>query len=87
MDVRTILEDEQFDRLFEDNRQRWQLLCVSIGALTAQESGLPIDYQIQRMTEANAKYDGPRNPIGRQRRYAADGDATPWTLAEPGSKS
>lgn len=80
VDVRTILEDEEFDRLFEgENGPRlWQLICVSVGAQLAQQTGLPIDYQIQRMSEANAKYDGPRNPIGRKRRYAAWGDATPW---------
>jgi hypothetical protein len=46
--------------------------------MLAQQTGLPVDYQIQRMTEANAKYDGMRNPIGRRRTYAGGGDATPW---------
>lgn len=82
VDVRTILDDEEFDRLFDGNnqRERWEVICVSVGQMLSLQTGLPIDYQIQRMTEANAKYDGPRNPIGRHRRYAAWGDATPWTL-------
>lgn len=80
VDVRTILGDEEFDRLFGDEpgRRRWAIICMGIGWLLAQQTGLPIDYQIQRQTEANAKYDGPRNPIGRRRTYAAGGDATPW---------
>lgn len=81
VDVRTILEDSEFDRLFGDEpvgRRRWELICLSVAHLLAQQSGLPVDYQIQRLTEANAKYDGPRNPIGRRRIYAAGGDATPW---------
>ena len=84
VDVRTILEDDEFDQLFggDNQRQLWELICVSVGHLLSQQTGLPIDYQIQRMSEANAKYYGPRNPIGRKRRYAAWGDATPWTLGE-----
>ena len=80
VDVRTILDDAEFDRLFdgEGGQRRWELICMSIGTLLAQQTGLPIDYQIQRQTEANAKHDGPRNPIGRKRSYAGLGDATPW---------
>ena len=82
VDVRTILADEDFDRLFGDEvgRRRWELLCLSVGWMLAHQAGLPVDYQIQRMTEANAKHDGPRNPIGIGRTYAGGGDATPrWT--------
>ena len=80
VDVRTILDDEDFDLLFggEAGQRRWALTCLSIGYMLAQQTGLPIDYQIQRMTEANAKYDGRRNPIGMRRTYASGGDATPW---------
>lgn len=83
VDVRTILEDDEFDRLFGDDlgRSRWALLCMSVGWMLATQTGLPVDYQIQRQTEANAKYDGPRNPIGRRRIYAGGGDATPWVTA------
>lgn len=81
VDVRTILDDDEFDRLFGDEagQQRWELLCVVIGQQLSHVTGLPVDYQIQCMTEANAKYDGMRNPIGVNRSYAAGGDATPWT--------
>lgn len=84
VDVRTILEDDEFDRLFgyPNGRPLWELICQSVAFRLAQQTGLPIDYQIQRMTEANAKFDGPRNPIGRKRTYAGGGDATPWAGAE-----
>jgi hypothetical protein len=95
VDVRTILADEEFDRLFACPTDKdgafefhegsplskgsalWSLICVSVGQMLEAATGLPIDYQIQRMTEANEKYDGPRNPVGRgMRTYAGGGDAT-----------
>lgn len=95
VDVRTILADEDFDRLFssptdEDGsfehidgaslgtgQALWSLICRSVAQMLVAQTGLPIDYQIQRMTEANEKYDGPRNPVGRgMRTYAGGGDAT-----------
>lgn len=81
VDVRTILPDEEFDRLFgaEDRNGKalWSLLCCAIGKMLADQTGLPIDYQIQRMTEANEKYQGNRNPVGHGHRvYAGGGDAT-----------
>jgi hypothetical protein len=101
VDVRTILPDREFDRLFgpgllrDDGevdrhhpsgkvpgRALWGLVCMSIGRYLVSATGLPIDYQIQRMTQTNAKYDGPRNPLGMgMREYAGAGDATHWTEA------
>lgn len=69
VDVRTIMEDEAFDKLFPggesgtDSDAFWSLLCESIGAYLAQATGLPIDFQIQRMTEANLMHPGPRNAL------------------------
>lgn len=93
VDVRTILPDHEFDALFrvvERNGQAlWSLMCAAIGQMLAAQTGLPIDYQIQRMSEANEKYQGERNPIGHGGRvYAGGGDATKFTLGEaahPGS--
>jgi hypothetical protein len=78
VDVRTILPDEEFDRLFGDNGAAlWSLVCMSVGRWLADTTGLPVDYQIQRQTEANEKYpNGGRNPIGTGRTYAGGGDAT-----------
>lgn len=81
VDVRTILPDEEFDALFgaqdRNGEALWSLMCAAIGRLLAEQTGLPVDFQIQRMTQANEKFDGQRNPIGAGRRlYAGGGDAT-----------
>ena len=79
VDVRTILGDEEFDRLFRDKPEFWSLLCSSIAMRLVAATGLPIDYQVQRMTEANVKYpDGNRNPLGLHNitTLAGSGDAT-----------
>lgn len=86
VDVRTILPDDEFDRLFcaEDSNGKalWNLLCSAIGRMLAEQTGLPIDYQIQRMTEANEKYPNQRNPVGHGRRdYAGGGDATAFKVS------
>lgn len=87
VDVRTILPDDEFDALFgaEDRNGEalWSLICVAIGRMLTEQTGLPIDYQIQRMTEANEKYPGGnRNPVGHGRRiYAGGGDATKFHSA------
>ena len=85
VDVRTILPDEEFDAVFRLRRDLWGSWCFAVGSWLAMTTALPIDYQVQRRTEANAKYPGPgnRNPLGlgRQRpeyarEYAGGGDAT-----------
>lgn len=86
LDVRTMLDDEEFDRIFGGHPKLWELVCSSIGERLAAATGLPIDYQIQRTTEANAKYDGPRNPVGMGRVYAGGGDATNFADDEPAAR-
>ncbi len=78
VDVRLILDDEEFDAIFGTNRKRWELLSVAIGDYLRQRTGLPVDFQIQRQTEANELHDKPRNPLGMERTFAGGGDATPW---------
>ena len=77
VDVRTILDDQDFDRMFGHSRELWAAFCLGMSAWLVQQTGLPIDYQVQRLTEANDKHDGPRNPLGgRGREFAGGGDAT-----------
>jgi hypothetical protein len=77
VDVRVILRDKKFDRMFPKatvhgdagahDDVRWTFLCSAISHWLTDVSGLPVDFQIQRMTEANAyeKYQGKfRNPLG-----------------------
>ncbi len=67
VDVRAIMMDEDYDRMFPggdggtDSDAFWSLLCIGIGAYLSQATGLPIDFQIQRMTEANAMHPGAGN--------------------------
>lgn len=79
VDVRLILDDAAFAAVCP-TRERWEALCVSFSAYLHARTGLPVDFQIQRMTEANTRHGGrPRNPLGMGRAFAGGGDATPWT--------
>ncbi len=78
VDVRTILDDDTFDAIFGSAPLLWAAFSVGITSWLRQQTSLPIDYQVQRCTEANAKHDGPRNPLGRGRVFAGYGDATPF---------
>lgn len=70
VDVRCIMADEAFDRMFPmqgapQHDARWSLICCAISLWLKQRTGLPIDFQIQRQTEANAEYpDGERSALG-----------------------
>lgn len=69
VDVRIMLDDDRFDALFPGYatwRQRdawWSLVCSAISELGRQRTGLPIDFQVQRTTDANEKFPGARNPL------------------------
>lgn len=59
VDVRLILPDEEFDQLFPDGSQgnaMWALLCAALSELGKQRTGLPVDFQIQRRSNANDRY-------------------------------
>lgn len=77
VDVRLLMPDEKFHALFPGYRahnqgdSRWALVCAAISALGKQQTGLPIDFQIQPVTEANERYPHPRNPL-RLRRTAEE---------------
>lgn len=83
VDVRLILPDAEFDALVGTNRYRWELLSLAIGDYLRLRTRLPVDFQIQRATDANEKHDKPRNPLGMGRNLAAGGDATPWRIPVP----
>lgn len=82
VDLRTILDDEEFDAIFGDRQFFWALFCMAVSSHLRSVTGLPVDYQVQRMTEANAKYGGGvRNPFGAKARlFAGGGDGTPWNV-------
>lgn len=84
IDLRVVMPDEEFDRLFASSKAAafpgglWGLLCLSVSHYLSAVSGLPIDFQVQRMTEANERFGGKvRNPMGHGfRQFAGGGDAT-----------
>lgn len=69
VDVRLILDDDRFAALFPGFAAAhhidawWLLFCAAMSELGRARTGLPIDFQVQSMTEANEKYSGIRNPL------------------------
>ena len=73
VDVRVLYDDKRFDREFGDgygkrvgrfDPRRVRYLNAALSTWGQRETGLPIDFQVQRQTEANAAYDGARNAMG-----------------------
>lgn len=82
VDVRLILSDDEFDALFAERKGFWALLSRLGSTYLRAKTGLPIDFQVQRQTEANEKFGDlgktPRNPLGGRDLddFAGGGDAT-----------
>lgn len=77
VDVRMIMTDEQFARLFPNAQTecsmwefdpRWLLMTTAITEWMRQQTGLPVDFQFQSQTSANAvhgrKQGKTRHAIG-----------------------
>lgn len=65
VDLRLILADDAFDAQFGARPVKVRMLNRAISTWGQRETGLPIDFQVQRQTEANAAYGGDfRNPMG-----------------------
>jgi hypothetical protein len=61
VDVRMILGDSDFGALFgsanrPDMNALWSLTCSSIACWLRVQTDLPVDFQIQQMTSANAEF-------------------------------
>ena len=83
VDVRLILWDEAFDRLREAiGLPGITFLGFAVGEYLAKRTDLPIDFQIQRQTEANEKHKGVRNAIGIHALRDYHGDAHPQEEAK-----
>ena len=64
VDLRLILRDAVYDRWWSDP-VKVRLVNRAVSIWGQQETRLPIDFQVQRMTEANAAFGGGfRNPMG-----------------------
>lgn len=78
VDVRLILDDEKYARLADAvGPQLLAFLGIAVGDYLAQRTGMPIDFQVQQQSGANAKHDGPRNPLGLRDLGNYSGDAPP----------
>lgn len=87
VDVRLIMIDQDFDALSETlSLNAITFMGFAIGEYLAAKTGLPIDFQIQRMTEANEKHQGIRNPIGQRNLGDYPGDAAPPNPDKNGGK-
>lgn len=70
VDIRFIMPDDEFEKLFPDAErhwefdQRWLIMTASISLHLSKVTGLPIDFQFQKQSHANARYDGLRHPMG-----------------------
>ncbi len=72
IDVRLILADAEYEALLGPNANpltehrngKWVALCKAFSALGEKMTGLPIDFQIQRNSEANNLYPNPRSALG-----------------------
>lgn len=70
VDVRMILDDEEFAALFPkagthwEFDTRWLVMTVAISERLSKLTGLPIDFQFQPQSHANEVHKGRRNALG-----------------------
>lgn len=78
IDVRMILDDKSYDRLTKAiGAEGIAFMGIAYGQYLHSLTDLPIDFQVQRMTEANNLHSGMRNPLGRRNMANYRGDAAP----------
>lgn len=68
VDVRCMLDDAEYERMFPngggDYDAYWSVLCTALSEWLSSRTGLPIDFQIQKKSEANVKFKGKRHALG-----------------------
>ena len=65
VDVRALMYDQVYDEMFAGNPAALHLLNVAVSEWLAARTGLPVDFQMQRTTDANREFEGrPRSAIG-----------------------
>ena len=67
VDVRLILTDDEWKAWGFGHPQhpgeKWAVICMAFAALGKHMTGLPIDFQIQQMTEANRLFPCKREAL------------------------
>lgn len=75
VDVRLILPDKKYDQLIKTPEMR-TMLDLAFSGYLRDMTGLPVDFQIQRRTQANERHKGKqRNPLGGRTLTAWVGDS------------
>jgi hypothetical protein len=70
VDVRVLLTDEEWEKLGlldpkESHRDlKWRTLCIVFSNYGRHLTGLPIDFQLQRVKEANEEFPNNRSHLG-----------------------
>jgi hypothetical protein len=75
VDVRCMLSDSEFDRLFPSTPAGdalWSFVCWTTATWMRAETGLPVDFQIQRQSDANEEHGGLRSALGCVRIYPGE---------------
>src|ERR1051326_2988658 len=79
VDVRLMLEDAEWDAFLlgppenPHRSPRWRTLCIVWSTYGRQMTGLPIDFQLQQRTHANANYGKAEHP--RSALFVADDES------------
>lgn len=64
IDLRLMLRDEAWDEGGWSDPVKTRYMNAALSTWGQRETGLPIDFQVQRMSTANASFAGPRDPMG-----------------------
>ncbi len=84
VDVRVIMDDEQFDSLFgkaphPSMTPFWNALCTAFSLWGQSFTGLPIDFQIQRRSRVTqSDWDKARSPLGVATFGVINRERPPW---------
>jgi hypothetical protein len=80
VDVRVMMADEVFATSFPGIDPEkphlngmWSMTCFLASEWLSSQTGLPVDFQIQQATRANAMFDGERNSIAHWPFYPGGG--------------
>jgi len=78
VDVRLMLPDATYDTLDAAvGADAITFISLAVATYLQSFTGLPVDFQIQRTTEANALHKGMRNGLGFCHLASFEGDARP----------
>lgn len=73
VDVRLILTDKKYAK---QPKEVWAFLGLVVSGYLREQTGLPVDFQVQPRTWANEKYPGKvRNPLGGRTMTSFAGDS------------